>query len=105
MSKRFHRQLLIMLPLISVAIFASGQSVHALTVQDALELAKKNNIQVKTAQANLSVQEQTNKQLTADALPNSSATGTQHQLFSDSGNHIGSKFVGPGVRNFSGSSV
>jgi outer membrane protein len=81
MSKRFHRQLLIMLPFISISIFASGQSVHALTVQDALELAKKNNIQVKTAQANLSVQEQTNKQLTADALPNISATGTNTNYF------------------------
>ena len=81
MSKRFHRQLLVMLPFISAAIFASGQSVHMLTVQDALDLAKKNNIQVKTAQANLSVQEQTNKQLTADALPNISATGTSTNYF------------------------
>ncbi len=81
MSKRFHRQLLVMLPFISASVFASGQTVHMLTVQDALELAKKNNIQVKTAQANLSVQEQTNKQLTADALPTIAATGTSTNYF------------------------
>jgi outer membrane protein len=81
MNKRFHRQLLSMLPVILGTAFASAQSVHMLTVQDALDLAKKNNIQVKTALANLSVQEQTNKQLTADALPVISATGTSTNYF------------------------
>jgi len=81
MSKRFHRKLLATVPIILGVTFASAQSVHMLTVQDALDLAKKNNIQVKTAQANLSVQEQTNKQLTADALPTIAATGTSTNYF------------------------
>ena len=58
-----------------------AQTVHAITIQDALDLAKKNNIQVKTALTNLALQEQTNKQVTADALPQISATGTSTNYF------------------------
>jgi outer membrane protein len=82
MNKSFHNRLslTIILTLLGMA-FSEAQSIHNLTIQDALELAKKNNIQVKTALANLEVQEQTNKQLTADALPNISATGTSTNYF------------------------
>jgi outer membrane protein len=61
--------------------FTGAQTIHPITVQDALDLAKKNNIQVKTALTNLEVQAQTNKQLTADALPSISATGTSTNYF------------------------
>jgi outer membrane protein len=81
MNKRFHSRLLAISAALLGATFASAQSVHMLTVQDALDLAKKNNIQVKTAQANLDVQVQTNKQLTADALPLIAATGTNTNYF------------------------
>jgi len=58
-----------------------AQNIHAITIQDALDLAKKNNIQVKTALTNLALQEQTNKQVTADALPQISATGVSTNYF------------------------
>jgi outer membrane protein len=82
MSRRFHsRRVFIMLLAFFGMEFAQAQSVHLLTIQDALDLAKKNNIQVKTALTNLQVQEQTNKEITADALPNISATGTSTNYF------------------------
>src|ERR1017187_3020027 len=82
MSKRFHHKLILttILTFLGMA-FARAQSIHELTIQDALDFAKKNNIQVKTALANLNVQEQTNKQLTADALPTVSAVGTSTNYF------------------------
>ena len=61
--------------------FAKAQTIHSITIQDALDLAKKNNIQVKTALTNLALQEQTNKQVTADALPQISGTGTSTDYF------------------------
>jgi outer membrane protein TolC len=62
--------------LTGVMAIGEAQTIHALSVQDALELAKKNNIAVKTAKTNLQIQEQTNKAFTADALPKISGTIT-----------------------------
>ncbi len=82
MNKRFHNSLFLTIILFFLGLaFSQAQTVHSLTIQDALDLAKKNNIQVKTALANLEVQVQTNKQLTADALPNISASGTSTNYF------------------------
>ncbi|MEJ0082887.1 MAG: TolC family protein [Puia sp.] len=47
-----------------------AQNIHPLTADQAIELAKKNNISVKAAITNLAIQEQTNKEVTALALPN-----------------------------------
>jgi outer membrane protein len=82
MSKRFHNRFFLT-PFMSFMgmAFAGAQTLHELSIQDALDLAKKNNIQVKTALTNLSVQEQTNKQLTADALPSIAAVGTSTNYF------------------------
>ncbi len=82
MNKKFHSRLFlaIILPFLGMT-FSEAQTIHKLTIQDALDLAKKNNIQIKTALANLEVQEQTNKQLTADALPTISAVGTSTNYF------------------------
>src|SRR4030095_4164418 len=77
MSKRILSRLIMAALLMNGTIdYAKAQSIHAITVQDALELAKKNNIAVKTARTNLQIQEQTNKALTADALPEVSGTIT-----------------------------
>jgi outer membrane protein len=84
MSRRFHSRLVFTKLLVFLGMgFAQAQTqaVHLLTIQDALDLAKKNNIQVKTALTNLQVQEQTNKEITADALPNIAATGTSTNYF------------------------
>ncbi len=64
MNKRFHNRLFLTIILTFLGIaFSEAQTIHSLTIQDALDLAKKNNIQIKTALTNLEVQEQTNKQL------------------------------------------
>ncbi len=77
MSSRFYSRLFLIVLMINGAIaFTEAQTIHALTVQDALELAKKNNIAVKTARTNLQIQEQTNKSITAAALPEVSGTIT-----------------------------
>lgn len=73
--------ILTMFLFVSETAFVKAQTIHAITIQDALDLAKKNNIQVKTALTNLALQEQTNKQVTADALPQISATGTSTNYF------------------------
>ncbi len=79
MSNRFLSRLSMTVLLINGAItFAGAQTTHAITVQDALELAKKNNIAVKTARTNLQIQEQVNKSLTADALPTISGSITSN---------------------------
>ena len=52
----------------SASLYA--QNIHPLTADQAIELAKKNNISVKAAITNLAIQEQTNKEVTALALPN-----------------------------------
>lgn len=77
MNTRFYNRIIcFLLPAILGVSFAESQVIHSITIQDALDLAKKNNIQVKTALSNLAVQEQTNKQVTADAYPLISAVGT-----------------------------
>ncbi|MDP9042161.1 MAG: hypothetical protein M3N30_09270, partial [Bacteroidota bacterium] len=75
MSKRILNRIYFFLLLMLMGIaFAEAQTIHSLSVQDAIGLAKKNNIQVKTALTNLAIQEQSNKEATALALPK--VTGT-----------------------------
>jgi outer membrane protein len=75
MSKRFHRRLfLTLLTAITGMAVAEAQTIHTLSAEDAIGMAKKNNIQVKAALTNLAIQEQTNKEVTALALPK--VTGT-----------------------------
>ncbi|HCL84563.1 MAG TPA: TolC family protein [Chitinophagaceae bacterium] len=70
MNKIFcNRVFLSLFGIIGGMAFAGAQTIHTLSVQEALELAKKNNITVKTARTNLQIQEQVNKSVTADALP------------------------------------
>jgi outer membrane protein TolC len=59
-----------------------AQTIHALSAEDAIELVKKNNISVKAAITNLAIQEQTNKEVTALALPNVKGTGATTDYFS-----------------------
>ncbi|HET7001596.1 MAG TPA: TolC family protein [Puia sp.] len=83
MSKRFRNRLyLTMLLALPAAFYGKAQTVHALSVQDAIELVKKNNISVKAAITNLALQEQTNKEVTALALPKVTGTGSTTDYFS-----------------------
>jgi outer membrane protein len=70
MKSKFYRRILLTLVMATGGMAIShAQTIHALTVQEALDLAKKNNIAVKTARTNLQIQEQVNKSVTAGALP------------------------------------
>ena len=82
MSRRFYSRLFSTL-LLSVfgAAFADAQIIHSLSVDDAIALATKNNIAVKTALTNVAIQEQDNKQLTSQALPTIAGTGATTDYF------------------------
>ena len=49
---------------------------HAFSLQQAIDYAKKNNVQVKNALLDISIQSQTNREVTGSALPQVRATGT-----------------------------
>ena len=51
-------------------------SKHELSVQQAIDYARKNNVQVKNALLNVQIQEQTNREVTSAALPQISANGS-----------------------------
>src|SRR5437764_2167803 len=83
MSKRFRNSLyLTVLLALTTAFYGNGQTIHALSAQDAIALVKKNNISVKAAITNLAIQEQTNKEVTALALPKITGTGSTTDYFS-----------------------
>ncbi len=82
MSKRFHNGFWLSCLVILLGLNRSeAQTIHELTAQDAIALAKKNNIQVKNALTNLALQEQTNKEVTALALPKITGTGSTTDFF------------------------
>ena len=61
--------------------FAKAQTIHPMTAPEAIDMAKKYNIQVKASVANLELQEQTNKEITALALPKITGTGAATEYF------------------------
>src|SRR3954469_9386483 len=54
----------------------SAKSVHAFTIQQTLDYAHKNNVQVKNALLDVKIQQQTNREVTGTAYPQISATGS-----------------------------
>ena len=54
----------------------NAQKINSFTVQQAVEYAKQNSVQVKNALLDYQVQKQTNREITAAAYPQLSATGT-----------------------------
>jgi outer membrane protein len=54
--------------------FAQKTNSHAFSIKDCVDFAHKNNVQVKNALLNVQVQEQTNREVTAAALPTLSGT-------------------------------
>ena len=65
---------LCLLLLASVQTFAQNSSSHAFSIKECVDYAHKNNVQVRNALLNVQVQNQTNREITAAALPN--VTGT-----------------------------
>ncbi len=83
MNKKFlNRLYLTVLLATSAAFYGEAQTIHSLSADDAIALVKKNNISVKAAITNLAIQEQTNKEVTALALPKITGTGSTTDYFS-----------------------
>ncbi len=51
------------------SIDTSKISAHALSVKQAIDYARKNNVQVKNALLDVQIQQQTNREVTSSALP------------------------------------
>jgi outer membrane protein len=82
MNRRFlNRLYLVTLLSVVTAFSAESQAIHSLSAEDAIALVKKNNISVKAAITNLAIQEQTNKEVTALALPKVTGTGATTDYF------------------------
>ncbi|HEX4374970.1 MAG TPA: TolC family protein [Puia sp.] len=73
--------LAILLTNIFVATYAQTPAVHEFSIQQCLDYAKKNSVQVKNALLDLQIQQQSNKATTAGALPTITATGTTTDYF------------------------
>src|SRR3954462_4533615 len=80
-SKSLNTFYLVMIFLLGGAFSAKNQTIHALSADDAIALVKKNNISVKAAITNLAIQEQTNKEVTALALPKITGSGATTDYF------------------------
>ncbi|MCK9401997.1 MAG: TolC family protein [Chitinophagaceae bacterium] len=71
MNKRGPEKMLWLLCLAFIAGTVTAQTTtrHAFTIQQAVDYARKNNLQVKNALLNIQSQQQTNREITASALP------------------------------------
>ena len=78
MNKRRQPRLGMVLSMLFVSFLAQAQTgtTHAFSVQQAVEYARKNNVQVKNALIDVLLQQQSNKEITAAAYPSLSATGS-----------------------------
>ncbi|HEV3249733.1 MAG TPA: TolC family protein [Puia sp.] len=75
MNRKFRKDRIIVLSaMILTGMHIQAQQLHSFSVKDAISYASKNNVQVKNALLDLQIQQQTNKALTAGALPNLSGT-------------------------------
>jgi len=75
-KRRSVRMVLLLCTLVtSVSLSAQTQTKHAFSIQQAVEYAKKNNVQVKNALLDVLIQKQTNRGITAGALPTLTGSG------------------------------
>ncbi len=61
--------------LLLLALVANAQKINSLTVQQAVDYAKQNSVQVKNALLDYQVQKQTNREITSVAYPQINASG------------------------------
>ena len=64
-----------------LAFAATAQKINSFSVQQAVDYAKQNSVQVKNALLDYQVQKQTNREITSAAYPQLSATGTFNDYF------------------------
>ena len=69
-------KILTVLVLMLFAVRLNAQKINSFTVQQAVDYAKQNSVQVKNALRDYQVQRQTNREITAAAYPQISASGT-----------------------------
>lgn len=62
--------------LIAFALPVKAQEIHSFSVQQAVDYAKQNSVQVKNALLDVKIQEQTNREVTGTAYPQLSASGS-----------------------------
>ncbi len=68
---------------IFVSVYAqTAPAVHQFSIQQCIDYSNQHNVQVKNALLDLKIQQQTNKSITAGALPTISATGGTTDYFS-----------------------
>ncbi|MDQ2719311.1 MAG: TolC family protein [Bacteroidota bacterium] len=70
------------------------RQTHAFTVDDAVNYAKKNSVQVRNALIDLQIQNQSNKEITASALPQLNGTGTLNDFLDIPTSLIPAEFTG-----------
>jgi outer membrane protein len=81
MSKQKKVNCLLLLLSVTASLITTAQTRYELTVQQAVELAYKNVIELKNAQLDYKIQEAQNREITGRALPQISASGgTQYYL-------------------------
>ena len=66
MNKRFsNRKFIPTVSLMLLSMCMQAQQIHIISIQDAISIANKNNLQVKNALLDYKIQEQTNRNITA----------------------------------------
>src|SRR5882724_5204723 len=95
MNKRFsNKKIIAIVTLMSLGVYVHEQEVHAFTVQEAIAYGKKNNVQVKNALIDLQIQGQTNKAITAGALPSISGSAGSTVFFQTPVTLVPAEFFG-----------
>ena len=77
-----------------VTAHAHAQQVNSFTVQQAVDYAKQNSVQVKNALLDYKIQEQTNREITATAYPQLNGTGTFQNFINVPTSLIPASFTG-----------
>ncbi len=82
MNRKFRKERIVVLSaMILTAMHLQAQQLSSFSVKDAISYASKNNVQVKNALLDLQIQQQSNKALTAGALPNISGSASTTAFF------------------------
>ncbi len=74
--KRFRNYGLLMISMLVATAKAQAQKINSFSVQQAVDYAKQNSVQVKNAMIDILIQQQTNKDITSIALPQINGGGS-----------------------------
>ena len=74
--KRFRNYGLLMISMLVVTAKTQAQKINSFSVQQAVDYAKQNSVQVKNAMIDILIQQQTNKDITSIALPQINGGGS-----------------------------